>query len=214
MTEVVPDGRPDEDGRLAAAAALVSALREIEERGDNLITALLDGREFVAFEHYPEDDRIDPETGAQFYFHAHHPGDPREAGHIHCFLNPDGKGEGRPIHHLAAIGLDATGRPVRLFTVNRWVVEDDFIPAADLIALLPRFRLTGQTPVERFVDAMFRMFGAEIAGLNAGRDHAIARFAEANQGVDVLADQRLEVTSDLPIDLPEVLEKLSASLPD
>lgn len=204
---------PADERRLEAAAELVAALREIEAGGGNLITALLDGRDFVAFEHYPTDDRIDAETGAQVYFHAHHPGDPHEAGHIHCFLNPEGKGEGRPIHHLAAIGLDATGRPVRLFTVNRWVVTDDFIPAADLIALLPRFRFSTDAPEDRFATAMFGLFRAEIAGLIAARDHAIARFAEAHPESNVLADQRLEITSELPVDLPALLRTLRESLP-
>lgn len=213
MTAESAHPAPAEDRRLEAAAALVAALDEIEAGGGNLISALLGGRDFVAFEHYPKGDRIDANTGAQFYFHAHHPGDRREAGHIHCFLNPEGKGEGRPIHHLAAIGLDATGRPVRLFTVNRWVVADDFIPAADLIALLPHFHFGSDTPEDRFVTAMFGLFRAEIVGLIAARDHTIARYAEAHPEADVLADRRLEATSELPVDLPALLQTLKDRLP-
>ena len=214
MSRASAPAAPVDQGRLAAAADAVAALHAIEGRGDNLVTTFLAGRDFVAFEHYPEDDRIDAGTGAQVYFHAHHPGDPGEAGHLHCFLNPEGKGDGRPIHHLAAIGLDATGRPVRLFTVNHWVVEDDFLPAAALIDLLPRFRFGTDAPEDRFVTAMFGLFGAEIAGLIAARDRAIARFAQAHPDADALADRRLEVTSKLPVDLPALLRDLRESLPD
>ncbi|MQW67181.1 hypothetical protein GHK33_32400 [Sinorhizobium meliloti] len=70
-----------------------------------------------AWDHYPPGDVFDPTSGAQWFYHCH-PAEEgaEEHGHFHCFLRPQGS-QG-PIHHLAAVGVDAYGRLLRLFTVN------------------------------------------------------------------------------------------------
>src|SRR5690606_15221890 len=93
-----------------------------------------------AWAHYPEGDVYDPATGAQWYYHAHGPGEESgEHGHFHCFMRP--AGPDGPAHHLAAVGVDAYGKPLRLFTVNQWVVGDDWLDAGATIPLIGKFDL-------------------------------------------------------------------------
>ena len=75
----------------------------------------------------------------------------------------------------AAIGVDASGRLLRVFTVNHWVVGDVWLPAEATIALLPRFDLQLARPsylVNLWLTAIFVAYEAEI-GTNsaAGRDN-------------------------------------------
>ncbi|SIR32101.1 MULTISPECIES: DUF6969 family protein [Acidiphilium] len=205
--------------RLAAAAALVAALRSIEDRGSNLVAALLAGATFIAFEHHPPGDVHDPVSGAQYYFHAHAPDTARavsptwaEIGHIHTFIRPAGRGEGAPIHHLIAIALDRCGRPTALFTTNRWVTDDDFIPAPQAIGYARAYQVSDGGPVSQCINALFALFAADIADLLTARDAAIAAWQRNNPGVDAFEDRDLEITSAHPIDLVAVLTALQDTL--
>jgi hypothetical protein len=152
----------------------------------------------TAWDHYPPGDVFDPSSGAQWFYHCH-PSEEEvpEHGHFHCFVRPHGV-EG-PIHHLAALGVDAHGRLLRLFTVNQWVVGDDWLDAEGTIALLPRFDVQMPRPsylVNRWLTAIFTAHETEIADLIRARDAVIAAHA-APEGVDVRQDRTLEVTSEM-----------------
>lgn len=147
-----------------------------------------------AYEHYPAGDVYDPATGAQWYYHCHpaEEGDV-EHGHFHCFVRPDGPGG--PIHHLVAVGVDAEGRLLRLFTVNHWVVDDDWVEAAALLPLLGRFDVQMPRPsylVNRWLTAILIAHEARIADLISARD---TRLAQAG-GSAALTDRTLEVLSE------------------
>ena len=150
----------------------------------------------TAWEHYPPGDVFDPASGSQWFYHCH-PAEEgaAEHGHFHCFLRPNGP-DG-PIHHLAAVGVDAYGRALRLFTVNQWVVGDDWLDAEATVALLPRFDMQMPRPsylVNRWLTAMFVAHEETIAGLIRARDAMIA-----THGADQAAtrqDRSLEVTSE------------------
>ena len=45
--------------------------------------------------------------------------------------------------HLIAISLDGRGLPIGLFSVNRWVSEDRWLPAAGTLRLLDGISLSG-----------------------------------------------------------------------
>jgi hypothetical protein len=204
-----------DNGRLAAGAALVAALRSIEDRGSNLVAELLGGTPFIAFEHHPSGDVFDPTTGAQYYFHAHAPNEHRqggadwaEIGHIHTFVRPEGRRDGAPIHHLIAIALDRCGRPTSLFTTNRWVTGDDFIPASQAVRYASQYRLTDQTPASRCVDALFTLFATDIAALLIERDATIEAWRRTHTGDGALEDRALEITSSRVIDIIAVLAEL------
>lgn len=203
--------------RIAAGAALVAALRSIEDRGSNLVGELLGGAPFIAFDHHPPGDVFDPTTGAQYYFHAHAPGEHRqggagwdEIGHIHTFVRPEGRRGDAPIHHLIAIALDRFGRPTSLFTTNRWVTGDNFIPASQAVRYASDYRLTDQAPASRCVDALFTLFATDIADLLMERGATIDAWRRTHKGSDALEDRALEITSSRVIDIVAVLSKLQS----
>jgi hypothetical protein len=149
-----------------------------------------------AWEHYPEGDVFDPASNGQWYYHCHPATEGSdEHGHFHCFLRPEGP-QG-PIHHLAAIGVDAQGRLLRIFTVNQWVVGDDWADAATTIDLLGRFDMQMPSPsylVNRWLTAIFVAYEAEIGELLRQRDAVLAAHGETARD-----DRTLEVTSELPL---------------
>lgn len=208
-----PDAEP-----VAAALALVAALRRMEDAGRNLATTLLGRAPFIAEAHYPANDVIDPVSHAQYYFHAHRDGG--ESGHIHCFMRQAGipsrlrrrqtaVAGGAGMTHVAAIALDASGRPARFFTTNLWVTGDDWYDAEDLIALLPAMRWSGSgraRPVSQALSALFTLYRPRIAALLRRRDRRLARAAAD----DPFADQRLEILSSARIDLVATLARLRA----
>jgi hypothetical protein len=162
-----------------------------------------DTSEIRVWDHFPPGDVFDPASGAQWYYHCHPAAQGTgEHGHFHCFLRPDGTHG--PIHHLAAVGVDAHGRILRLFTVNQWVVGDDWLDAAATIALLPRFDVQMPRPsylVNRWLTGVFSAYETEIAGLISARDETIAAH-RASGGISAREDRGLEVTSELlfPLD--------------
>jgi hypothetical protein len=166
--------------------------------GLNILSELFRGASGItAWEHYPAGDVYDPQSGAQWFYHCH-PAEPgaAEHGHFHCFLRPNGA-EG-PLHHLAAVGVDAYGRPRRLFTVNHWVVGDDWLDAEATVALLPRFDVQMPAPsylVNRWLTAMFVAHQDTIAQLVRERDRTIAGHT-TSAGSSPFEDRALEVTSE------------------
>ena len=178
----------------------------LAKSGLNILTETLrDVSDVTLWEHYPPGDVFDPESGAQWYYHSHaiggdgpqggQAGAPDdEHGHFHCFIRPQGA-EG-PIHHLVAVAVDAFGRPTRLFTVNQWVVGDDWLEASRAVALVKLFDVQLARPsylVNRWLTAVITAHEAKIIDLIFQRDAALATI-----GADlaaVLQDRSLEVLS-------------------
>ncbi|WP_435384855.1 DUF6969 family protein [Cupriavidus necator] len=104
------------------------------ERGESIALAALAGsRNFV--DHYPATDIREGETGAIAYYHAHAATKRKkdEHRHFHVFV-PNGirSGRGSGYSHLAGISVTARGEALRLFTTNRWVTEEDWLPARQI----------------------------------------------------------------------------------
>lgn len=234
-------------GRMAAAElrAMVEAGEEAVEierllakTGDNVVGELIKGEEtFYEWNHYPDGDVYDPETGSQFFYHAH-PAELRvgEHGHFHTFLRPAGMPDGiQPaplsdldmpaepndaLSHLIGISMDAWGKAICLFTTNRWVTGEVWYEAPDVIAMLERFGI-GHTqpswPVNRWLTAMLRLFRPQIAALIEARDEAIAAWQEAHAGGDealpnVFEDRSLEITSFRHISVDDQLRRARDAL--
>lgn len=168
-----------------------------------LTETLRDASDLSVWTHYPKDDVFDPQTGAQWFYHSHPADDPEgatEHGHFHCFVRPNGTSG--PIHHLIAVGVDPYGKPLRLFTVNRWVVGDDWLAAEPTIALLERFDLHMPRPsylVNRWLTAMIAAYEDEISALIHRRDAVLATHASGE--IDAALDDRaLEVISELRLE--------------
>ena len=219
--------------RLAQAAAeVVDCIRVLEKSGSNLVTEVLGEREFVEFEHYPKNDVYDPETHAQYYFHAHPPtrGEWNDYGHFHTFLRPkEWVRELRlaapgtepttevndPVCHLVAISMNPHGRPVRLFTTNRWVTGETGCAAPELIGMLDRFVVDlakPSWPLNRWISAMIRLYREEIVKLIHERDASIAEWQITHPERDVFEDRALEVTSAMTIDLDARLALIRSRL--
>jgi hypothetical protein len=118
------------------------------------------------------------------------------------------RGSRDEVCHLVAIAVDAEGEPFRLFTTNRWVTGETWYRAEDVVALLDRVRLgeadasapTGPR-VNRWVEALVRLFRPEIATLLRGRDKRVMDWRWRWPRSNVFEDARLEVTSSIAIDL-------------
>jgi hypothetical protein len=210
---------------LAAAANDVRLCqRVLDATGDNLVGEILGhARNVAAWEHHPPGDAFDAVTHSQFYYHCHPP-DERpfpEHGHFHLFLRPKGMppaiapapvadvvppaGDNDALSHLVAISMDDSGRATRLFTTNRWVTGETWYKAADICRMLDRFAVKAAPPgpvvVARWLTAMVRLYGGDIARLLHARDSAIAACAAQDPGANVHENRALDVASFMNIDI-------------
>lgn len=195
--------RDDDAGaaRLAAGREALFWERVLAKSGANVVGEVLAGQgTFYEWSHYPPGDAHDPETGSQWYYHAHPKEErPGEHGHFHTFRRRDGR-----VVHLVAVSADAQGKAVRLFTTNRWVTGEDGAPAAEAARLLAGFDLVlarPSWPVNRWLVALLRFYAPSIEELLRERDAALAAWRDRHPGADAHEDRRLEVTSARPIDL-------------
>lgn len=120
-----------------------------------------------------------------------------------------------PWIHLAAIAMDRAGRPLRLFTTNRWVTGETWYAAADIAVSLDHFVIDGEQarPVDRWLTAMFGLFRPTVARLLAERDTAVMDFRRRRRSkVHVLEDRRLEITSSAAIDVDAEIRRVAAAL--
>lgn len=199
-----------DNARSEAAKQALFCEHVLAKSGSNvLLETLREAPSVSVWEHFPAGDVFDPETGAQWYYHSHPPLDGQaEHGHFHCFVRPDGANG--PIHHLIAVGVDAYGKLSRLFTVNQWVVGDQWLDAEATIALLPRFDLHFARPsylINRWLAAVLALYGDEIEVLIHERDKVLAAHTPAND-TPAREDRALEVTSELGVDLRQMAASL------
>jgi hypothetical protein len=114
------------------------------------------------------------------------------------------RGSRDEVCHIVAIAVDAAGEPIRLFTTNRWVTGETWYRADDVIAMLDRFRLATGEPsalLNRWLEAMVRLFQPEIAVLLRNRDRAIMDWRWRWPRRNAFEDTRLEIASSFAIDL-------------
>ena len=102
--------------RMAAAGQkALEKLRTLAASGANVVSEALGSPQgFYEWQHYPAADVYDPQTHAQYYYHAH-PADQRAAGehgHFHAFLRPRGMPAGvRPLMLPELAIPDAPAQP-------------------------------------------------------------------------------------------------------
>ena len=210
-----------------APRRLLRTYAALAARGEHLLQGVLDGQRPRQWHHYPEDDAIDEASGYQWFYHSHAPEDrpgAKEHGHFHLFArrqlwarrlqskaekafstltgNPDQRVETR---HLLAIGMDAKGVPINLFTVNSWVTGDLMLSAPGTERLLGALRLdTGHPDIDAVLESVVALCLPEIRQLLAARDSALS----TRPARGVLAERGLEILSAVAIDLDR---KLAAS---
>ncbi len=206
----------DLEAMRAAGAEAVECARVLAKGEMDLVSEVLRGHgTFYELDHYPPSDVFDHDSHSQYYYHAHRQ---REHGHFHTFL----RGPGMPqdvqpvpcdgakswprgdqaISHLIAISMDGYGKPLSLFTVNRWVTDEAWYCADDVIRMLGNFRIDHaypSWPVNRWLTAMLRLFRPQIEWLVHRRDKSMADWVRQHPGSDAFEDRRLEVISEIPI---------------
>ncbi|GGX86580.1 hypothetical protein GCM10007160_12400 [Litchfieldella qijiaojingensis] len=197
-----------------AAREALECQRVLKKVGLNLVGEILKGQgKFVQFNHYPDGDVYDRDTGSQYYYHAHREG---EHGHFHLFNRPardNQQGKVKTPTHLIAISMDPWGLPIGLFTTNRWVTGEKWRRADKTLALADAFEIDHawpSWPVNRWVTAMLRCYRPYLEVLLAHRDREIERL-QASQD-DVFENRDVEVIGQLPIDLPNWSKQLEETL--
>ena len=117
--------------------------------------------------------------------------------------------------HLIAVSMDKAGWPIGLFTTNRWVTGETWYAAHDVCSMLEGFdmRMAKPTwPVNRWLSAMLRLFQPQIVDLVIERDERILAWKMQHPDVNVYEDRRLEVTSQLTIDVEDQVRQLEERL--
>ena len=208
----------------AAGLCLLETYVDLAHRREHLLGRLLAGKRPKQWAHYPQDDAIDVGSGFQWFYHSHAPEDrtdSAEHGHIHLFARRKRWSRRLRSHreiqfsqlssdperyfntrHLLCIGFDAKGLPTSLFTVNSWVTGDLMLSAQTTADLLAQLTLcTGNADVDTVVESVVRLYSEEIRALLDTRD---ACLFESPSG-KVLADESLEVLSELKINVDEKL---------
>jgi hypothetical protein len=201
---------------LEAGETLLQTRELLAATGSNITAEVLRGQgDFYEFSHYPDGDVFDPDTGSQYYYHAHRTGH-AEHGHFHTFIRrAAGPGLAPLPTHLVAISMDAYGDPTALFPVNRWVTGETWTPAETLVRLLPRFAVRHAIPhprVNDWIGALLQAFRPDIEALLAHRDQVIAREAEKRDPAAVLEDRRIEVVGRVLINPDERVARLRGLL--
>jgi len=212
----------------SAGQHLLDVYATLAARGEHLLHDLLKGQPPVQWQHYPEDDAIDPDSGYQWFYHSHSPddrSDTTEHGHFHLFARRSlwsrrlqSKAErafaaltGHPdsqvtTRHLLAIGLDPKGLPISVFTLNSWVTGDLMLSAAGTERLLAGMHLqTGHDAIDTVLECVVALCMDDIRTMLATRDTTLS----GRRKGDVLADTGPEILSSQAIALDAKLRAAS-----
>jgi hypothetical protein len=205
----------------------------------NVVSELLRFSEkFVEWKHVPEKDVLDKNSYAQYYYHAHPKGwnnntlHDDEHGHFHTFIRKKGipnqikpvfvpekkddKNKNDDVCHIIGIALNSYGKPVKLFTVNRWVTGESWYKGEDVLKLLDHFEIDHAEPswpVNLWITNLVRAFKPQIKALIIERDKIIEEWRSRQPDKLVYEDRNLELTSWLPIDLDQQLTALNKFKP-
>jgi len=189
----------------SAAHDLIHCLEDFAHRGEVPLAAVVrDTAAPCLWQHYQGSAAMP--LGEQphvlhYYYHSHGVTGalPREHGHYHLFAQLGADEGGTPRYtHIVAIGVDARGLPLRLFTTNRWVTDDTWLPAGQVLDLSDRVTSTTVSttdPVERWLRAQLGIFAPQIAALLRHRDRRIERRMRGGRRPGLLEDRRMHVLS-------------------
>ena len=194
-----------------AAQKLASIQMQYAKSGRTLNEAALCGaKDFVEWQHYPNNDLADANSGYEFYYHAHSADEmlAGEHGHFHVI-----KRDAQSFHHLIGIALNQKGLPTRLFTTNQWVTGEEMIDSDLVIKSLKSFEMAVKgrmAPVSNWIGALIQLFSTDIEKLIVDRDQKIASMeVEFGGRALVLNSRKHHVLTECKIDL---LGRLSENL--
>ena len=194
-----------------AAQKLANIQMQYAKSGRTLNEAALCGaKDFVEWQHYPNNDLADVNSGYEFYYHAHSADEmpDGEHGHFHVI-----KRDSQSFHHLVGIALNQKGLPTRLFTTNQWVTGEEMIDSDLVIKSLKSFEMAVKgrmAPVSNWIGALIKLFSTDNEKLIVDRDQKIASMeVEFGGRALVLNSRKHHVLTECKIDL---LGRLSENL--
>lgn len=197
-----------------AGAELLDVIDALQRKGRNVVTELLGGRSMTEWDHYPADDAFDVATGYRWYYHTHvdtSRGD--EHGHFHLFAAAKPAPGEAPCAHLVAFGVGADGLPRRAFTTNRWVTNEAYRPAGQVLRRLQRFALhkpAALALVHRWLAALVGVFRPQLSALLVERDRRIEIALRKRPGL--FEDRRTSLLSQCRLDLQHQIAWIDQAL--
>ena len=191
----------------SARQALHHWLALIDHHG-SLVHAFTAGCTPLQHQHYPAGDLVAPGSGTQCYYHCHR-GD-GEHGHLHLFRRARPR---QPLTHLIAISLDGRGLPLGLFSVNRWVSQDRWLPASETLRLLDGVSLSGSAAnphLDGWLLHFLRFYRPTLETVLRERDRCLRQIAPCR--ATALEARELEIPSHCSIDWAADLAAAEAEL--
>lgn len=224
-----PELSPWHKRRMLTYASQVLEMQQLmmTNKGKNILHYTLKRkRRHERWSHYPKGDRIDYDSGAQYFYHCHRENyDSTEHGHFHCFIRYEHIPKlikpaplsdwdlfiDNPMTHVVAIGMNQLGQPIRLFTVNRWVTSEIWYRAQHMPKILKRFKMNKTDDsywqvLDKWVEGMIHLYAPQIAWLHQDRDRKIALYKQENKIDNPYIDHGLEDLSEIEIDLKQQIE--------
>ena len=153
-----------------------------------------------------------------YFYHAHamHGAAGQEHGHFHLFAQLGADAGGTPRYtHLVAVGVDARGLPLRLFTTNRWVTDETWLPAKRVIALTAKIAAAGvrdDSGVQHWLRLQLGVFAPQIAELLRHRDRRMELRLQRGGRPGLFEDRRLHVISQCQVSVEHQLMALDRSI--
>ncbi|KFE36367.1 DUF6969 family protein [Thioclava atlantica] len=215
----LPRGRLEE--MHDAAETVLECETVLAKSGMSVVSEVLRGQgDFLTWERYPKGDVFDTETHCHYFYHAHDPREMTEGenGHFHLFMRPDAviaglepwalpgariPERGQRFTHIGAISVDGRGHALRLFTTNRWVTDECFYRAGDMIRLLEHFSIELAHPnwaVNLWLSGMVTLYRPQLEALLRARDARIEAWMAEHPGSEVLEDRGLQNVTEWVVD--------------
>ncbi len=213
---------------LGHAKKLLTAQHEILQKTDNSILhyTLQNKTQHEYMKHYPKGDRIDHQTGAQYFYHCHREDiKSTEHGHFHCFLRYKNipkhikptplkdwdKHIDNPMTHIIAIAMNNLGQPIRLFTVNRCVSSEIWYDSKHASKFINRFKITKVDDpywiiLDQWVTSMLKLFAPQICWLYNQRDATIRSLQYTYPDCNVYENENYEELSSININLHDHIQ--------
>lgn len=215
-----------------AGEEVLNCQRVLRKTSSNVVAELLRHQgTFFEWNHYPKGDAVDMETHSQYYYHAHPKSErPGEHGHFHTFLrysgmpsgveplaleHPQKPNENRIGTHIIALSCDKKGYAIKLFTVNRWVTDETWYPAAEVARMIDKFDIDHTFPswaTNRWLSSAIILFKPQIVHLLNARDQQIEAWKQQRPGEDVYEIRDFEVASELTVNVETQVKALKSVL--
>jgi hypothetical protein len=146
--------------------------------------------------------------GLGYFYHSHGPNESRgaEHGHFHLFSQVPERHAGAcsaSYAHLIGIDVDATGRPLRMFTTNLWVTNGQWRSARFVRAELSRFAALASRPdvgPEKWISLVLQLFPQQVLDVIRLRERRVAQWRR-DEVKRRLSDRRIRILSSMALSM-------------